>query len=59
MTLYHGIDILLHPHALHVSTFSFVVLIVSFVIEFVTFIVAVRELKKSHPHAKFKYLIRH
>ena len=59
MTLYHGIGILLHPHALHVSLFSFVVLLISFVIEFFTFLLAIKELKKYHPTAKLKYLLRH
>ena len=59
MTLYHGVDILLHPHSLHVSAFSFVILIVSFVLESFTFVIALRELKKSHPHAKLPYLLRH
>ena len=59
VTLYHGVELLINPHSLHVSTFSFVVLAVSFVIEAFTFAVAVRELKRSHPYAGWKHLIAH
>lgn len=59
VTLYHGVELLANPHALHVSTFSFVVLTVSFVIESFTFIIAVRELKHAHPYAGWKHLTIH
>lgn len=58
VTLYHGLELLFHPHALHVSVFSFVVLILSFCLEFFTFLIALRSLKHSHPYAKLRYLLR-
>ena len=59
VTLYHGVELLLNPHSLHVSTFSFVVLAVSFVVESFTFAIAVRELRRSHPYAWWKHLMIH
>ena len=59
VTLYHGVELLFNPHSLHVSLFSFIVLAVSFVIEWFTFGIAVRELRRSHPYAWWKHLMIH
>lgn len=44
ITVYHGIDTLIHPGHLVFAPVIFVILIVSFVVEFATFSVAFREL---------------
>ena len=59
MTLYHGVELLMNPHSLHVSAFSFIVLAVSFVLESITFMIAVRELRSAHPYAGWKHLMLH
>jgi len=59
VTLYHGVELLMNPHSLHVSAFSFIVLAVSFVLESITFMIAVRELRSAHPYAGWKHLMLH
>lgn len=44
ITVYHGVDALLHPGALVFKPEVFVILMVSFVVEFITFSIAFREL---------------
>jgi len=59
ITLYRGVELLVTPHEIHVSTFTFVVLIVSFVVEIFTFMIAVKELIRSNPEASRGFLFRH
>jgi zinc transporter 9 len=51
VTAYQGITMLLHPHGIEFSIWIFPVLFFSFCVEFYTFRVAARSLKKSFPDA--------
>ena len=44
VTVYHGISVLLHPTGILVNPAVFVILLISFIVEFVTFSLAFREL---------------
>ena len=49
VTLYHGLETLLHPASVELSPFLFTVLAVSFVIEAGTFLIATWELRRANP----------
>lgn len=59
ITLYHGVELLITPHALHVSQFTFIILLISFIVESLTFFIAVRELRSSSPHSSWRSLLKH
>jgi zinc transporter 9 len=57
ITVYHGIMSLLHHEEIHFSIWAIIILLVSFIIEFSTFLIAVRELRghiirKAKTHLK-------
>lgn len=47
VTIYHGINSLMHKEIIHIGNIVFIILFVSFFIEIFTFISAFRELKKT------------
>jgi zinc transporter 9 len=59
VTIYHGVDSLLHPHELSDLKWAVGVLIVSFLIEFYVLLVAVRTVRKEAGTRPFFYYLRH
>ncbi|MEK9151295.1 MAG: cation diffusion facilitator family transporter [Patescibacteria group bacterium] len=57
VTIYRGIDSLIHPESVHISPIIFGILIVAFVIETITFIAAARELKKHNPDSTLSEIL--
>jgi zinc transporter 9 len=57
VTIYHGINALVHVEEVHVNFFTLLILFVSFVIESGTFIVAYRELKFNNKNKDFKEMM--
>lgn len=57
VTTYHGITTLLHVQETHIDIFSYLILVASFVIEGVTLLIALKELKKSYPRRSLKRLL--
>jgi zinc transporter 9 len=55
---YNGLQSFLKQEVPHITIYTFVILLISMALESTTFILAVRELKKSHK-AKFFYLLKH
>lgn len=49
VTIYHGIEILIEGETPHIDKTVFTILAVSFVIEFITFFLAWKELRHAHP----------
>jgi len=45
VTVYHGINSLIHPEEIHFSFWAIIILVVSFIIEFSTFLIAIREIR--------------
>lgn len=58
VTIYHGINSLLEREAIHIGPVVFVILSISFVIETVTFILALRELRKNNPGKSLRESLR-
>ncbi len=58
VTVYHGIDVLVNGHTFTYSNWVIVILAVSFLIESFTLWLAVREIKKNFPRAKWKTINR-
>jgi zinc transporter 9 len=54
VTAYHGISALTAEHHIELSFIVFAVLVVSFIVEFNTFLVAARELEKDYPDASWR-----
>ena len=54
VTAYAGIDTLMNPHHVEFSAVVFGVLVVSFVVEFSTFLVAARALQRDFPHLSWR-----
>lgn len=50
VTIYHGINSLLHKETPHISPIIFIILLISIIIETLTFISAWRELKKNNKY---------
>ncbi len=59
VTIYHGIESFLHPKEILLHPAIFWILAVSFIVEWFTFFMALRELKHRNPHMKFKNLLKH
>ena len=53
VTLYNGVASFLFPHEIDFTPLMFIVLAVSFALEFYSFLVAARELKRDNPRAKW------
>lgn len=47
VTVVNGINTLRHPAEVHITSLSFVILIISFIVESITFYIAFKELKKN------------
>ncbi|NTW22309.1 cation diffusion facilitator family transporter [Candidatus Falkowbacteria bacterium] len=58
VTAVNGINSMQHPESITIGPLVFAILAVSFIVESVTFIVAVRELKSSDPEASFGELLK-
>ena len=58
VTVYHGIDVLINGHGFVFSYWAIIILGVSLIIESFTLWLAVREIKKHFPHAKWKTINR-
>lgn len=58
VTVYHGVDVLLHGHDFVFNFFAIIVLIISFIIEGFTLWLAYRELRQKFPTAKWKTINR-
>lgn len=58
VTIYHGITSLFAPHTVHTTYIAFAILIVSFVIESITWVVAWRELRHAMPHADIRTALK-
>ncbi len=58
VTVYHGVSSLMHRQEIHYSYWAIIILIVSFIIEFATFLIAVREVRghiiRKSKHNSFK-----
>ena len=54
VTAWHGVTALFHPEPIEFSSFVFVVLFLSFVIELYTLRVAVRQLQRAFPHLSWR-----
>ena len=54
VTAWHGVTALFHPEPIEFSSFVFVVLFLSFVIELYTLRVAVRQLQRAFPHRSWR-----
>ncbi len=57
ITIYHGIDLVLHPRTPDINTILFVILAVAFVVESVTLYVAWKELRNAHPNRDIKTML--
>lgn len=57
VTIYRGVNGLIHHETIHFSVFSLVVLVISFLIEIVTFFLAVKEIKAHHPGRTFRHAL--
>lgn len=57
VTIYHGLSALMYEESVHIEPMVFVILLVSFVVEAVTFFVAFKELKASGPDDGFLDLL--
>lgn len=58
VTVYHGINSLLHHEGVHISSLIFAILGLSFIIETFTLVSAWRELKRNNPRSKFMHILR-
>lgn len=58
VTINYGIQRLFHGKSIHLDYIVFSILIISFIIELFTFIIAIRELKQHNPNEKFTNLLR-
>ncbi len=58
ITIYKGISAISHPEEIHYSPLIFIILIMSFVIELITFYIAYRELRKNFKGTDFKEMLR-
>lgn len=54
VTVYHGIDVLITGHKFVFSYWAIIILVISFIIEGFTLLLAYRELKQRFPRAKWK-----
>lgn len=54
ITLYRGVSSILHPEPLELHALVFLVLVVSFIFESITFWIAFRELRRSHPDTSWR-----
>lgn len=59
ITIYHGISSLFSEHEISTGWMTFAILIVSFVVEGLTFLSALRELRHSNKGMKFKEIMEH
>lgn len=59
VTTYHGIVALISPSEIHISQRTFIILAISFVIESITLVIALNEIKKSSTHRKWKLILEH
>lgn len=57
ITVYHGIEGLIHPEEIHTGTFALIILAVSFVIEGATFLLALKELLSKNKKRKIKNIL--
>ena len=57
ITTYHGILSIITPGEIHINQRTFIILIISFVIESITFCIAIREIKLSTTHKKRKQIL--
>lgn len=57
VTIYHGIELLLTREVPHIQPILFWILLISFVVEGVTFLFAVRELRRHYPNHSTKDII--
>jgi len=58
VTVYHGIDSLIKGEARETSLISLVILVIAFLVESVTFVIALKELKSHHKKASFKHVLK-
>lgn len=58
ITIYKGIDAMLHPEAIVISTWVFIILAASFVVELATFLLALRELKRVNREVSLAEALR-
>ncbi len=59
VTIYHGIELLLTREVPHIQPILFWILLISFVVEGVTFLFAVRELRRHYPNHSTKDILRY
>lgn len=59
ITIYHGIDTALHGEAVRISPVIFGILLISLLLEGLTFLAALRELKVRYKKQKMKEILRH
>ncbi|MFA5047863.1 MAG: cation diffusion facilitator family transporter [Patescibacteria group bacterium] len=58
VTIYRGVSALIHPEALPTGLVPYVVLLVSFVIESITFYLALHELRSDHHKQSFRHILK-
>lgn len=59
ITIYHGIEGLMHPEQIHTGSFALMILAVSFVVEGGTLIIALRELFSKNQKKKFRSILKY
>ena len=58
ITVYHGINSLLHQKEIEINPIIFAILAVSFIVESATFLIALRELKKAKKNVSISNLLK-
>lgn len=59
ITTYHGITSLISPGEIHINQRTFIILAIAFVIESITLGIALREVKKTTTHRKWRLILEH
>lgn len=57
VTVYHGVDALIHKPEVHFSAWNLYILLAAFIIESFTFWLAFKDAKKHHPNQKIKTIL--
>ncbi|MEI7452291.1 MAG: cation diffusion facilitator family transporter [Candidatus Falkowbacteria bacterium] len=59
ITVYHGLNILMHPESIKLNNIIFYILIASFIIESITFYIAYRHLRKQSHEKKWSKILKY